>query len=342
MTTIRDVARSANVSVGTVSNVLNDSPLVKDETRQRVLAAIEKLNFHPAAAARSLSTNRTNTIGMVRTELRPHHTKIEFDPVVQDLINGVTTEAIDSGIGLTFWTIPVGTKEMALYRRLIAARQVDGMILFAPREHDPRIAYMQEHEFPFVVFGRNTSQHNFHWIDVDGAYGVRLAVQHLADLGHRRIGYIAPPSEQSLAEQRWVGFVQGMTEHNLPIDDELVFEGDFTERTGQLGTHQLLNQPNPPTAIICNNDRMAFGAMREIQSRGLTVGDDISVVGFDDIPLSRYSHPALTTIQQPVQAIGRLMFQLLQAVIQDRPTEALSGRLIQPTLQIRQTTQPKR
>lgn len=340
MATIRDVARYAKVSVGTVSNVLNDSPLVKDETRQRVLEAIEQLNFHPAAAARSLSTNRTNTIGMVRTELRPYNTKIEFDPVVQDLINGITTEAIDSGIGLTFWTIPVGAKEMALHRRLIAARQVDGLILFAPRENDPRIAYMLQHEFPFVVFGRNSSQRGFHWIDVDGAHGIHLAVRHLAGLGHERIGYISPPSEQSLAQQRWEGFVRGMADVNLSIDGDLIFEGDFTERTGQSGAHTLLDQPNPPTAILCNNDRMAFGAMREIQSRGLTVGRDISVIGFDDAPMARYSHPALTTIHQPVQEIGHLLFQLLQAVINGKPTASLSGKLIEPTLQVRQTTQP--
>lgn len=340
MATIRDVARYAKVSVGTVSNVLNDSPLVKDETRRRVLEAIEALSFHPAAAARSLSTKRTNTIGMVRTELRPYNTRIEFDPVVLDLINGITTEAITSGIGLTFWTIPVGAKEIALYRRLVSARQVDGLILFAPREHDPRIAYLLQRRFPFVVFGRNSSQHDIHWIDVDGVYGIRLAVSHLVELGHRRIGYIGPPSEQSLAEQRWAGFVQGMTAAQLPIDSELVFEGDFTERSGQLGTHHLLSQPEPPTAIICNNDRMAFGAMREVQSRGMTVGSDVSIVGFDDIPLARYSHPALTTIQQPVQEIGHQLFQLLHAVIEGKPTEAWSGRLIQPTLQIRQTTQP--
>jgi DNA-binding LacI/PurR family transcriptional regulator len=340
MPTIRDVARYANVSVGTVSNVLNDSPLVKDETRQRVLQAIEKLNFHPAAAARSLSTNRTNTIGMVRTELRPYSTKIEFDPVVLDLINGIATGAVDSGVGLTFWTIPVGAKEMALYRRLVAARQVDGLILFAPRENDPRIAHLMQKQFPFVVFGRNTSQRDFHWMDVDGAHGVQLAVRHLAELGHRRIGYIGPPSEQSLAEQRWAGFVQGMGALDLPIDGDLVFEGDFTERSGQLGTHHLLGQPNPPTAIICNNDRMAFGAMREIQSRDLTVGRDVSVIGFDDIPLARYSHPALTTVYQPVQEIGQMLFQLLHAVIEGKPTDQWSGRLIQPTLQIRQTTQP--
>lgn len=338
MATIRDVARHANVSVGTVSNVLNGSPLVKDETRQRVLQAIEVLNFHPAAAARSLSTKRANTIGMVRTELRPYNTKIEYDPVVLDLINGITTAAIDSGIGLTFWTIPVGAQEMALYRRLVSARQVDGLILFAPREHDPRITHLMQRRFPFVVFGRNSSQHDFHWIDVDGTYGIQLAVSHLAELGHHRIGYIGPPSEQALAEQRWTGFVRGMAAHDLAIDGDLVFEGDFTERSGQLGAHHLLNQPEPPTAIICNNDRMAFGVMREAQSRGMSVGRDVSVIGFDDIPLARYSHPTLTTIRQPVQEIGQLLFRLLQAVIDGQPTEEWSGRLIQPTLQLGETT----
>lgn len=338
MATIRDVARYANVSVGTVSNVLNGSPLVKDETRKRVIEAIEALSFHPAAAARSLSTKRTNTIGMVRTELRPYNTKIEFDPVVLDLISGVTTEAIDSGVGLTFWTIPVGAQETALYRRLVSARQVDGLILFAPREHDPRITYLMEREFPFVVFGRNSSQRDFHWIDVDGAYGIRLAVDHLVERGHQRIGYIGPPSEQSLAEQRWLGFTQGMSAHGLPIDGELIFEGDFTERSGQLGAHHLLEQPQPPTAILCNNDRMAFGAMREAQSHGKVVGRDVAIIGFDDIPLARYTHPALTTIQQPVQEIGSLLFRLLQAVIEGEPTEEWSGRLIKPTLQVRQST----
>ncbi|MCC6803212.1 MAG: LacI family DNA-binding transcriptional regulator [Anaerolineae bacterium] len=338
MATIRDVARYANVSVGTVSNVLNGSPLVKDETRKRVTEAIEALSFHPAAAARSLSTKRTNTIGMVRTELRPYNTKIEFDPVVLDLISGVTTEAIDSGVGLTFWTIPVGAQETALYRRLVSARQVDGLIRFAPREHDPRITYLMERGFPFVVFGRNSSQRDFHWIDVDGAYGIRLAVDHLFELGHRRIGYVGPPSEQSLAEQRWLGFTQGMSAHGLAIDGELIFEGDFTERSGQLGAHHLLEQPQPPTAILCNNDRMAFGAMREVQSRGKVVGRDVAIIGFDDIPLARYTHPALTTIQQPVQEIGSLLFRLLQAVIEGEPTEEWSGRLIKPTLQVRQST----
>ncbi len=339
MATIRDVAKHAGVSVGTVSNVLNGNSVVREETRRRVLEAIEALNFHPSAAARSLNTQRTNTIGMVRTELRPNTPHIVSDPFVLDLIDGISSAAIDSSTGLTFWTIPVGTEEMDLYKRLVQGRQVDGFILFAVRQDDPRIAYLTQADFPFVVFGHN-GMDDTNWIDVDGAVGIELAVKCLAEYGHQRIGYIAPPAEQHLMHQRWAGFSQGMKAHGLNIDPDLVFEGDFSEHSGQLGTHYLLDQSSPPTAIICNNDRMAFGAMRAIQARGLVVGQDVSVIGFDDITLARYTHPPLTTLHQPVREIGQMLFTLLQAVLAGESTEHLSGRLIEPTLQMRQSTDP--
>lgn len=338
MTTIRDVARYAQVSVGTVSNVLNGSSSVKESTRQRVLTAIEALNFHPTAAARSLSTQRTNTIGMVRTELRPRNAHIESDPVVLDLVDGITNAATDSSIGLTFWTIPVGAREMNLYKRLVNSRQVDGLILFALRENDPRLTFLREQDFPFVVFGRSDLLTDSNWIDVDGAHGIEIAVRHLLELGHRRIGYIAPPSEQYLAKQRWQGFLDGLASAGLEPDYMLMFEGDYSEKSGQLGAHYLLDQSRPPTAIICNNDRMAFGAMRAVQARGLTVGREVSVVGFDDVPLARYSHPPLTTISQPVHEIGQMLFDLLMAIINKAPIHELGGQLIKPTLSIRQTT----
>jgi LacI family transcriptional regulator len=337
MATIRDVAQYARVSVGTVSNVLNGSPLVREETRARVLSAMKVLNYHPKAAARTLSTQRTNTIGMVRTELRPGNPLTETDPFILDLIDGISNAAVESGTGLTFWTIPVGDGELELYRRVVLGRQVDGLILFALRQNDPRIAFLRETDFPFVVFGHDGLDERVHWLDVDGTYGIQLAVRHLADLGHQRIGYIAPPSEQYLAKQRWQGFVNGMSECSLTIDENLLYEGDFTERSGERGAAYLLEQPHPPTAIICNNDRMAFGAMRAIQSRGLEVGRDVSVVGFDDITLAAYYHPPLTTIRQPIREIGGLLFELLQAIIAGEPLEE-SGRLIKPTLEIRQST----
>ncbi len=338
MPTIRQVARYAQVSVGTVSHVLNGSPLVKEETRQRVLAAIEALDYHPTAAARSLSTQRTNTIGMIRSEIRPQGNRIETDPMVLELIDGITSEAINSSIGLTFWAIPAGQREMALYKRLVTSRQIDGLILFALREQDPRVTYLREQGFPFVIFGRLEAEDEKNWIDVDGAAGIEAAVKHLADLGHRRIAYISPPHEQYLTRLRWQGFVNGMRDAGLLIDDALLYEGDFSEKSGQLGTHYFLDQPQPPTAIFCNNDRMAFGAMRAIQARGLVVGEDVSVIGFDDLPLARYSNPPLTTISQSTHAIGRSLFNLLVSLINQEPIDALGGTLVKPELIIRHST----
>ncbi len=338
MPTIRDVARYAQVSVGTVSNVLNGSTLVKDETRQRVLMAIEALNYHPTAAARSLSTQRTNTIGMIRSEIRLQGNLIETDPMVLDLIDGITSAAISSSTGLTFWAIPAGEREMALYKQLVTSRQIDGLILFALREKDPRVAYLREQEFPFVIFGRFESDEGDNWIDVDGAGGIEAAVRHLVELGHHRIAYLSPPHEQYLTGLRWQGFVQGMRDMNVPIDLALVYEGDFSEKSGQLGTHYFLDQPNPPTAIFCNNDRMAFGAMRAIQARGLVVGQDVSVVGFDDVSLARYSNPPLTTISQPIHHIGGALFDLLINLINQQPIDLLGGKLLKPELIVRQST----
>lgn len=338
MATIRDVARYANVSVGTVSNVLNGSTLVKEETRLRVLQAIETLKFHPTAAARSLSTQRTNTFGMVRTELRPISDLIESDPFVLGLIDGITSSALESSIGLTFWTIPVGQREMELYRRLVSSRQIDGFILFALRENDPRIAYLQEQSFPFVTFGRLEPQEGKNWIDLDSAYGIELAVRHLVELGHQRIAYISPPHEQYLTRQRWQGFVNGMKAANLPIFPEYIREGNFSERSGEVETDALLNLKHRPTAIICSNDRMACGAMRAIQTCGLVVGRDVSVVGFDDIPVARFSHPPITTLSQPINEIGKALFHLLLALVNREPIDELGGLLIKPELQVREST----
>lgn len=338
MATIRDVAKHAGVSVGTVSHVLNGSSLVREETRVRVLTAIKALKYHPKAAARSLSTQRADTVGMIRTELRPDAAPTEQDPFILELIAGISDSAMNDYIGLTFWTVPVGPSETELFQRVVRGRQVDGLILFAPRRNDPRIVYLQESQFPFVLFGQADKSDGIHWVDVDGSSGVEMSVDHLAALNHERIAYLAPPAEQQLAQRRWEGFEAGMRKHNLRIDPELIVEGDFSEFSGYRCARLLLDRPAPPTAILCSNDRMAFGVIRAVQELGLTVGQDVSVVGFDDVAMARHSHPPLTTVYQPVREIGQLLFQLLQALIDGNSTEELSGQLIKPVLRVREST----
>lgn len=321
-----------------MSHVLNGSTLVREETRLRVLKAIEALSYHPKAAARSLSTQRSDTIGMIRTELRPDGAPAEQDPFILELIAGISHAAMHNYVGLTFWTVPVGPSETELYQRVVRGRQVDGLIMFAPRRNDPRIVYLQQSNFPFVLFGQFDHSENIHWVDVDGSSGVEMAVDHLAALNHERIAYLAPPSEQQLALRRWEGFEAGMRNHRLKIDPELVVEGDFSEFSGYRCARLLLDRPSPPTAILCSNDRMAFGVMRAVQELGMIVGHDVSVVGFDDIAMARHAHPSLTTIYQPVREIGQLLFQLLQALIDGTSTDGLSGQLIKPVLRVREST----
>jgi LacI family transcriptional regulator len=227
---------------------------------------------------------------------------------------------------------------MDLYHRLVKGRQVDGLILFALRKNDPRIRYLTDVGFPFVVFGHDGDNTEFSWIDVDSAYGVEISIDHLVELGHHKIGYLSPPSEQYLAQQRWSGFEQGLKKQGLTTNMNYIFEGDFTEKSGQLGTHYLLDLPDPPTAIVCANDRMAFGAIRAIQSRNLSVGQDISVVGFDDITLAQYIQPSLTTVHQPTRQIAMALFDLLQQVIRDDTSGSEVNRMIKPTLSIRNST----
>jgi LacI family transcriptional regulator len=254
------------------------------------------------------------------------------------LIEGVTSAAAETGIGLTFWTIPAGPRETALYKRLVGGRVVDGLILFGLREDDPRIPLLFERDFPFVLFGRWEGAHPIHWLDVDGAHGVGLAVDHLAALGHRRIAYLAPPAEQPLAAYRWQGFADGMRRAGHEVDPALMLEGDYTEASGEAAALHLLSLLEPPTALICANDRMAIGAMRAGGWRGLVAGRDWSVVGFDDIPGARFSVPPLTTVRQPIHEIGIQLFNLLIAVIGRQSTDGLSGRLIKPDLRIREST----
>lgn len=227
---------------------------------------------------------------------------------------------------------------MELYKRVVNSSQVDGLILFALRENDPRLTFLSEQSFPFVTFGRLDLPEDNNWVDLDSAYGIELATNHIIGLGHTRIGYITPPHEQYLTQQRWQGFVKAMNAANLPIDPQLVYEGDFSERSGQIAAHVLFDLSQPPTAIVCNNDRMAFGAMRAAQARGLVVGKDISVIGFDDIPMAHYSHPPLTTIKQPTHEIGQVLFNLLIRYINRESLEGLGAKLFKPELVVRQST----
>lgn len=338
--TIRDVARRAGVSVGTVSHVLNGSATVSEATRERVLQAIRELDYQPDEAARTLRRRRTGTIGLVRTLHDGTHRLAEAgDYVFLEFLAGVQEVAAKEGVGILLWAARPGAAEEEVYRRLVRGRRVDGFLLLGTRVDDWRVRYLLDQRVPFVAFGRAADGADFPYVDLDGEQALRLITEHLVYLGHRRIGYIEPPAGLTCALHRRAGYVDVLQRHGIPVDERLIVPGGFTWEAGEQAMRDLLYLPDPPTAVIAPNDLSAMGAMAAAQARGLVVGRDISVVGFDDIPLAAYWQPPLTTVHQPARWIGAEVGRMLLALLSEGAIPKKQV-LIAPELRVRQSTGP--
>ncbi|MGC8782532.1 MAG: substrate-binding domain-containing protein, partial [Anaerolineae bacterium] len=218
----------------------------------------------------------------------------------------------------------------------VQSRQVDGFVIVRTRRQDARVRYLSEIGFPFVAFGRTEGELSFPFVDVDGTQGMRLIAEHLIGLGHRRIACLAPPPDLLFAEHRLIGLRQALADHGLELPDDLVVLGDLTQKSGYQAAMRLLEGPRPPTAIAACNDLMALGAMSAIQERGLVVGRDVAVTGFDDIPMAEHSHPPLTTVHQPIYQIGKTVCEMLIRLLQG---QELAPRqvILAPKLMVRQS-----
>jgi len=259
------------------------------------------------------------------------------DPFFSELLAGIGNRAAQLGYDMLVSTRSPGEEERAAYQAAINGRRVDGFVLVRTRRQDERISILQEADFPFAAFGRAEERLDFPFVDEDSTYGMKLVVEHLASLGHERIACLAPPSELMFAHYRLQGFKEGLTEADLQADNSLILIGDLTQRGGYEQASKLLDLPSPPTAIAACNDLMAFGAMSAAQDRGLMVGKDIAITGFDDIPMSEFSHPSLTTLHQPLYQIGGMVCEMLIQLIRGEPLDE-KYILLKPELMVRQSS----
>ena len=337
MTTIRDIASAAGVSIGTVSNYLNDPQLLAEETRKKIHGKIQELDYHPSAAARSLKSRQTLRIGLVPI-IHPedYRSTDPGDNAFLELLAGLNSIAAENGYAVLISAAPNYAQELKTYERLIGEGQVDGVVLMGIRSQDERLKLLTSRHFPFVAFGQSDISNDYPYVDVDGAAGMQMAIRYLVELGHQKIAYITPPEGLMCTRQRWEGYVRGMEESHLELLKDYVIEGGFSEKGGQISTDLLMDLPEPPTAIITANDICAFGVMRTLQIRGLQVGKDISVIGFDDIILADHWQPSLTTIAQPFRKIGFELMQSLFSVISGE--NLLPQTMVEPKLVLRQST----
>ncbi|HML22857.1 MAG TPA: LacI family DNA-binding transcriptional regulator [Aggregatilinea sp.] len=314
--TLKTIAEEAGLSVTTVSRALAGYDDVNEETRQRIAAIAERLGYQPNLTARHLRSKFTDTIGMVIPR-----TAYFSDSFFLELLAGVGRQASDYGFDLLLSVQMPGEPEMAAYRRMVAGGRVDGMVLSRIMRHDPRIDYLQSVGHPFVAFGRSEEQDDYPYLDVDGALGIRQLVAHFVAYGHRRIAMIRSPQDLAFTPIRVQGYREGLEESGLAYDESLVVDGDLTQSSGQAAAEILLAQPDPPTAIVACNDLMALGAMVAVENKGLRVGADVAVAGFDDIPSAAAATPPLTTIRQPIYDIGCLLVTKLVHILRGTPLE---------------------
>ena len=299
--TSQDVARRAGVSRTTVSFVLNDlqGVSISEATRKKVLDAARNLNYHPNAAGRKLVSGKSDTLGFV---LYQYPEQVFADAFLLQVILGVEQAAMQEGFHVLLKPLEPG--DIHGYSKLINENHVDGIILSGPRQDDQEIRRLYENGVPIMLQGQLPGS-SIPFVDVQAEKGAQLAVSHLIELGHERIGMITNAAlSYTSAQQRRSGFVQALEQAGLVVDQALIKEGNYTPASGHAAMNDLLVETPRCSAVFVASDVVAIGAILAAKRAGLRIPDDIAVVGFDDIPLADYFDPPLTTVRLPAYGLG--------------------------------------
>ncbi len=329
--TIIDVAAKAGVSFGTVSRVINNDVHVKQETRERVMEAMQQLGFVVNRQARSLAGGKSDSIGVLVPDLGTGY--------IGEIIRGIDAELSLTDLDLILYTTHRTASKEANYVANLAKGMVDGLLLVLPRSPANFIGTLTQRSFPFVLIDHQGTGQDCPAVGATNWQGAYNATEYLIKLGHKRIGFITGSMDLGCAVDRLEGYRSALRTYHLPDVPELIYEGTFFQPDGYAGASAMLDLPVPPTAIFASNDVMAMGVMDAVRNRGLRVPADVSIIGFDDIPQASLVRPALTTVSQPLEKMGRVATQMLLDLLRHPEKEA--ERIELPTeLVVRDSCQP--
>ncbi|SDK05875.1 LacI family DNA-binding transcriptional regulator [Natronincola ferrireducens] len=321
--TIKDIARIAKVSHTTVSRVLNDSPLISEKTKKRIKKIAEELNYTPNYSARSLVLDRSYHIGLFFSTINKGTSSNFFYEVVRGVNNTIKDQ---------YNLIVKGIDD---YHNLnsINKRNFDGIIIMSQSTEDtPFIKHVLEKKIPLVVLNRYIQNSNLVNILSDDKKGSYNGAQYLIQLGHRKIGLIEGKQGFKSTEERKEGFLQALRDYNIPVDEAFIVKGNYDLESGYRTMKYLLQLQDLPTAIFSSNDDMAVGAMKAIIEKGLSIPEDISIIGFDDNVFSSFLTPALTTVKRPIEAIseegGRKLIKLINQEDIKKETIYINTKLV--------------
>lgn len=308
--TIVDVARAAGVSVSTVSRVLNNKPDVAADTRETVLAAIQRLGYVANPSARRLAGGRTGIIGLIVPDITTAYTV--------EIVRGVGEAVNEAGYDLVLYTVVQrheGAERERTWLSMLSRGLVDGLVLVLPRSMADELLALSNRGLPIVLIDHRGIDTNLPSVCATNVEGALEATRYLLSLGHQRIGFITGTLQYRAGSDRLAGYRLALAQAGIAFDPTLVVEGDFSRQRGYEGALALMRQPDPPTAIFASNDVSAFGALDALRDLGLRVPEDVSLVGFDDIPAAAEVRPSLTTVHQPLVDMGRHGAQLILALL---------------------------
>jgi LacI family transcriptional regulator len=331
--TIVDVAREAKVSLTTTSRVINNEVHVRPEKRERVRRAMARLGYTVNVQARSLRGGLSHTVALVVRDVGTAY--------AGEIVRGIDLELAESQYDLMLYTTHRRKTQESEYVSMLSRGMADGLLLILPRHPEAYLQVLRQRHYPHVLIDHQGIDDRGPAVGATNRQGAFDATSYLIDLGHRRIGFITGDMDLGCARDRLAGYQAALKQFGILKDPTLVRRGDFFQTRGYTAANELLDLPEPPTAIFSSNDVMAFGVMEAVRDHHLRIPEDISIVGFDDVPQATQVHPPLTTVRQPLEQMGREATRLLLDLIHepDRPPP----RIELPTeLAIRATTQKPR
>lgn len=328
---IKDIAKAAGVTPGTVSRALRDSDRVNADTKKRIQRLADEMGYSPDAQARSLVMGRTQLIGVVVTTMT--------DPFIGGIVQSIESAAHDQGYAVILASSnDIPEREIAA-AKMLQSRRVDGVIVTSSRVGALYQASLEQPSVPVVLINSLAQHSGRHTLSirVDNRHGGYLATNHLIQKGHRRIAYVASPADRSDNVERMAGYRDALTEAGLESDPSLVVQGTGRAGGGQRALPVLLSLHDPPSAVFCYNDMTAIGLIGAAREAGLHLPQDLAVVGFDDIAFAQFAYPPLTTIAQPVDALGNGAIEMVLVLISDGDSAeaTVANRTIQGRLVVR-------
>ncbi|WP_448375037.1 LacI family DNA-binding transcriptional regulator [Fervidobacterium sp.] len=332
MATIKDVAKRAGVSISTVSYVLNNTGKVSEETRQRVLKAVEELNYVPNSFAKGLKRQQYDLIALIVHEIK--------GPFYDSLVRGIQDVLHSFGYNLLIYCTLENRRQDV--DKFLNTGIIGGMIVMTPYVKNDEILKWSK-ELKIITLDRTLKEREntaIKSVRINNEKGTYELVKYLYDLGHRRIAFMKGPKDSLDARERYRGFTRAMNELKLEVREEDILEGNFTEDSGYIVMKEYLEKKKRramPTALLCANDEMAIGAMQAIKEKGLSIPTDISIAGFDDIELSSYVTPALTTVRRPMYQLGSLAAHMLLSLVQSKE-DYVSNVVLDVNIVIREST----